>query len=70
VELAPLKVVHLHERRLGDDPADTAAQRDARHWRSLEPAGLSGGEEARVDAGSTSGGQYGATQWPEEAVAR
>jgi hypothetical protein len=46
VELAPLTRVHLGQRRVADDLADAAAQRDARHWRRVEGAGYSPGDAA------------------------
>jgi hypothetical protein len=36
VELAPLKIVHLGERRVADDLLDAAAQLGGRDWQSLD----------------------------------
>ena len=39
VELAPLEVAHLGERRVSDDLFDAAAQLRASHWERLDRAG-------------------------------
>jgi hypothetical protein len=43
MELAPLEVAHLGERRVADDLLDAAAQLGARHWRRVDRAEILGG---------------------------
>src|SRR5215211_8525734 len=42
MELSPLKIAHLGQRRVGDDLLDATAQFGARHWRSVDPTGHAG----------------------------
>ena len=46
MNLAPLPVVHLHERRVADDLLDAAAEVGARHWQSLRRSGYLAGDVA------------------------